>query len=218
MPSQWLHEVNMWPILLLSLCALLCGSLPFAVWVGHWLLGSDIRQYGDANPGATNVLRAGGKAAAALALTLDFLKGALPVGLAHLWLNIQGWPLIIIAVLPVVGHAFSPFLRFRGGKAVAVTGGIWCGLTLWEGPTVGGLLLGLFVMILAVDGWSVILALGGLLAYLTLTPPDWNMLMVRPSVWVIVGVWLGNISVVAWKHRAELQQPLRLKDSLRRRP
>ena len=64
----------LFPILWIILC-FLCGSLPFSVWIGAFLLGKNIRQYGDANPGATNVLRAGGKASAALALLLDRVLG-----------------------------------------------------------------------------------------------------------------------------------------------
>src|SRR5690242_19021308 len=100
--------------------AFFCGALPFSVWIGQRVLKKDIRRYGDTNPGATNVLRAGGRGAAALALLLDFLKGALPVALAHFQANFTGWPLVGVALAPVLGHAFSPFLRFKGGKAVAV--------------------------------------------------------------------------------------------------
>ena len=86
------------------LFAFLAGAFPFSLWVGRLFLGRDIRTVGDANPGATNVLRAGGKGAAALALLLDFLKGALPVGIAHFQLGFTGWWLVVIAVLPILGH------------------------------------------------------------------------------------------------------------------
>ncbi|MFN8492818.1 MAG: glycerol-3-phosphate acyltransferase [Caldilineaceae bacterium] len=187
--------------------AFFCGSLPFSVWIGQRLLKKDIRRYGDANPGATNVLRAGGRSAAVLALLLDFLKGALPVALAHFQANLTSWPLVGIALAPVLGHAFSPFLGFKGGKAVAVTGGIWCGLTVWEGPTVGGLLLGLFVLLLAVDGWTVIFAILGMLLYFILTPATWNGLAARPELSVILAVGVGNLLILAWKHRTDLMRP-----------
>jgi len=186
--------------------AFLCGSLPFSLWIGRFVLGKDIRTVGDANPGATNVLRAGGKGAAAVALLLDLLKGAIPVGIVHFQLNFSGWPLLLVAIAPVLGHAFTPFLRGRGGKAVATSGGIWCGLTIWEGPSVGGLLLGLCTYLLGANGWAVLLALSGMILYLGLTPADWNGLAARPDRWVIWGVGLLNLLIIGWKHRADLRQ------------
>ena len=122
--------------------AFFCGSLPFSVWLGKIALGKDIRHFGDANPGAANVFRAGSQGWGWIAILLDILKGALPVGLANFGAGITGWPLAAIALAPVAGHAFSPFLRFKGGKAIAVSLGIWCGLTLYQVPLVLGLLLG----------------------------------------------------------------------------
>ncbi len=185
--------------------AFLAGSLPFSVWIGQRMLKQDIRQYGDANPGATNVLRAGGRGSYVVALLLDLLKGALPVGLAHFTFHFTGWALIGVALAPLLGHAFSPFLRGRGGKAVATTGGIWAGLTLWEGPTVSGLLLGLSTLILPANGWSVITSMLGLLLYLLATPASWNLLDARPDRWVIITIWLGNFLLLLWKHRADFR-------------
>ncbi len=196
------------------LLAFLSGSLPFSVWIGRFLLGQDIRTVGDANPGATNVLRAGGKGAAALALLLDLLKGAIPVGIAHFQVGFTGWPLVLVAILPVLGHAFTPFLGGRGGKAVATTGGIWCGLTIWEGPSIGGILLGLCTYLLGANGWAVLTAISAMVIYLGLTPTTWNGLDARPERWVIWTVGLFNLLIVGWKHRADLRQPPRL----RRRP
>lgn len=200
--------------ILTFLFAFIAGALPFSVWIGRMALGQDIRRYGDANPGATNVLRAGGKGAAAAALLLDFLKGALPVGIAHFQLGFSGWALVIVALLPVLGHAFSPFLGGKGGKAVATTGGIWCGLTIWEGPTIGGLLLGLATYLFGANGWAVLTAVGAMVLYLALTPTDWNGLAARPETAIIWIVGLLNLLLLAWKHRSDLSHPPRL----RRRP
>ena len=197
--------------LFLFLFAFLAGALPFSLWVGQLALGKDIRRYGDANPGATNVLRAGGKKAAALALVLDFLKGAIPVGLAHFQLQVTGWPLIVVALLPVVGHAFSPFLGGRGGKAVATTGGIWCGLTIWEGPTIGGLLLGVTTYLVGANGWAVLTAISGMLLYLIFTPASWNGLAARPDTAVIWAVGLLNLLLIGWKHRSDLTKRPRIR-------
>lgn len=199
-----------WRFVLWLAAAFVAGSLPFSVWVGRIALRTDIRAVGDHNPGATNVLRAGGKGAAALALLLDFVKGAIPVGLALHWAGWSGWHLALIALMPVLGHAFSPFLGFRGGKAVAVTGGIWCGLTAWEGPTVGGLLLGLAVYLVGANGWAVVAAMTGMLLYLLAAPASWNLLG-RPDAATLLLVWVGNMAILVWKHRADLSQPPRLR-------
>jgi glycerol-3-phosphate acyltransferase PlsY len=185
------------------LIAFICGSLPFSVWIGRRWLGRDIRHYGDANPGATNVFRAGSKRLGMFALLLDFLKGAIPVGLAHFALGYNGGWLIATVLAPVLGHAFSPFLGWRGGKAVAVTGGVWCGLTVWEGPTIGGILLGLGVLVFGANGKAVLTAQIGLCAWLSFTPPAWNLLSARPSQLELLTIGAGILLILAWKHRKD---------------
>ncbi len=184
----------------------LSGSIPFSVWLGRLLLRADIRRYGDGNPGAANAWRAGGWPMGLLVGLLDYLKGGVPVGLAHFRWGIGGPDLATIALCPVLGHAFSPFLRFRGGKAIAVTFGIWTGLTLGEVPIILGALLGIGFLTLATDAYSVMLSMVGVLAHLLLRghPP------------LLIAVWIGNILVLVWKHRADLRQKPRLRPWLRR--
>jgi glycerol-3-phosphate acyltransferase PlsY len=177
--------------------AFLAGSLPFSLWIGRLALGRDVREVGDGNPGATNVLKAGGAKWGALALLLDLLKGAIPVGLANFVFGFEGLALVVIALAPVAGHAFSPFLRFRGGKAVATTGGIWSGLTIWEVPTIGGLLLAFWYTFIAESGWAVVLTMLSIIAYLLLTHADPLLLIVA----------VGNLALLAWKQRADLRRP-----------
>jgi acyl phosphate:glycerol-3-phosphate acyltransferase len=117
------------------------GSLPFSLWIGKIALKTDIRRLGDGNPGGFNVWKAGGHFWAIIAILLDGFKGAVPVGLAHFTYGVDGWPLIPVALAPLVGHIYSPILKFHGGKGLATTFGIWLGLTLWLGPTVFGLSL-----------------------------------------------------------------------------
>ena len=179
------------------------GAMPFSLWLGK-LSGKDIRNYGDGNPGAFNAWRAGGYRLGIPAVLLDYLKGIVPVSLANFGFGFTGWGLVLVALAPVFGHAFSPFLRFRGGKAVAATFGIWTGLTVWEGPTLLGVLLGMFFSIQKVDGWSVMLAMFGLLAYL----------LVRQSAPSILIICSGNILILAWKHRHDLRQKMELKPSI----
>jgi glycerol-3-phosphate acyltransferase PlsY len=186
--------------------AYLSGSIPFSVWLGRTALHTDIRNYGDHNPGATNVARAGGWQLGALALLLDMLKGALPVGLAWYWGGLSGWSLVPVALAPVLGHAYSPFLRFQGGKALAVTMGVWGGLTLGEGPLVLAILLLLWYALIAIDGWAVLLTGLSFGAYLLLTEAEAYLL----------AIWVGNILIVAWKHRADLALVPQLRPWLKR--
>lgn len=188
------------PNLLWILLAFCAGALPFSVWIGARFLGKDIRRYGDANPGATNVLRAGGRGAYVVALLLDLLKGALPVGAAR-WISASdGWWLALIALAPILGHAFSPILRFRGGKAVAVTAGVWCGLTAWEGPVVGSILLTLFTFWVGANGKAVLGAMLGVLLYFVVTPAP----TFRADLWpTLVCLWIANVALLAWKHRTD---------------
>jgi glycerol-3-phosphate acyltransferase PlsY len=186
-------------VLLWALLGLLLGSVPSAYWLGSLVLRTDIRQYGDGNPGAANAWRAGGWRAGVPAVLLDYLKGVLPVGLAQVFGAISGWGLVPVALAPVLGHAFSPFLRLRGGKALAVTFGVWTALMLWEGPTVLGVSLGICSLVQAADGWSVILALVALAGYLLLSQAGASTMV----------IWAGNLIIVAWRRRPDLRHRIR---------
>lgn len=186
-----------------------CGALPFSVWIGAAWLGKDIRTVGDANPGATNVWRAGGRMAAALALILDMLKGSLSVVIAYHILGVRDAWLVPIALAPIAGHAYSPLLRGRGGKAVAVTGGVWAALTAWEGPTIGGLGLLAATLVFGANGWAVMIALIAIAFYMAWAPPAWNGLFTRPEPAILLWIILGNIVIVASRHVADLSNPPR---------
>ena len=127
--------------------ALVLGSLPFSLWIGKIFLRKDIRRFGDGAPGATNVARAGSKALYIVAVLLDAFKGTVPVWLSQMLSGMTGWELTAVAIAPVAGHAFSPFLNFRGGMGMATTFGVWLGLTGWTGPLVMALCIGFMFII-----------------------------------------------------------------------
>jgi len=179
--------------LAMALVGFASGSMMFSAWLVR-LRRRDIRRFGDANPGAMNAFRAGGWTIGLPALLLDFLKGALPVAAGRWALGITGAWLVPVAVAPVIGHAFSPWVGFRGGKAVAVTFGAWCGLTLWEGPTVLGLGLALSCLWPARDAWRV---MAGMLLLLL-----WWLL--RGAEAHLFAIWAGHFVVLAVKHRRDL--------------
>ncbi|MCS7252129.1 MAG: glycerol-3-phosphate acyltransferase [Thermoflexus sp.] len=178
-----------------SAVAFLSGSLPLAWWIGRWGMKVDIRQYGDGNPGAMNVRRAGGRGWFVLALLLEFFKGAIPIWLARHIGGLSDWALIPLAIAAPVGHAFSPWLGFRGGKALAVTFGVWSGLTLWQIPMLLGGLFALFLRLAPPEARAVrlgTLSLDGLLAFAAAA--GW-----APVAWLVVA--LGHTALLLWTHR-----------------
>ena len=112
----------------------LIGSLSFAVIVSRMMGLQDPRTYGSQNPGATNVLRSGSKAAAVLTLLLDAVKGWLPVFLVQRLPGI-GLDAVIAAcaLAAFAGHVWPVFFRFKGGKGVATAAGVLFGLEPWLG-------------------------------------------------------------------------------------
>jgi len=182
--------------ILMIVIAFVSGAIPYSVIVGKVALKDDIRKYGDHNPGATNVFRAGGKHWGILAGFLDMAKAAIPVFIAVWSLNLSGIDLVLVSLAPIVGHAYSPFLRFKGGKAVGATFGTWIGLTIWEVPTVLGIMLFYWFTSVKISGWAVIFAMLSLLVYLLLAKNDPVLLL----------VWLGNIIIFILKHREDLSQ------------
>ena len=108
----------------LVLSAFWLGACPFSLWIGRWLLDRDIREYGDGNPGAANVFRAGGRRLGCLALILDIGKGVPFVALAHSFFGFSEIVVMGVGLSAILGHAFSPILRFRGGKSIAATFGV----------------------------------------------------------------------------------------------
>jgi len=123
-------------VLAAVLAAYLVGSLSFAVLVSRVMGLNDPRTYGSKNPGATNVLRSGNKAAAAVTLLLDGAKGWLPVWLVSTWG--PGWglgaaTLALVGLAAFLGHLYPVFFRFKGGKGVATAAGVLLGFEPWLG-------------------------------------------------------------------------------------
>ena len=116
--------------------AYLIGSVSFAVLMSRLFRLPDPRTYGSKNPGVTNVLRTGRKAVAALTLLGDAAKGWLAVHLAQHYAPQYGLGSATIAAVALavfLGHSYSVFLRFHGGKGVATTLGVLLALNLWLG-------------------------------------------------------------------------------------
>ena len=118
-----------WTLVTFCAAAYLIGSLPLGYWATRWRrLGLDIRGYGSGNVGTANIYRHAGFALAAVIGPLQFVQGLLPVLLARYVGNVTGAGLVGVGILAVVGNGWSIFLRFDGGRGVAVSTGAVAGL------------------------------------------------------------------------------------------
>jgi glycerol-3-phosphate acyltransferase PlsY len=119
-----------------TLAAYLMGSLSFAVIVSRVMGLNDPRTFGSKNPGATNVLRSGSKAAAIITLLLDAAKGWLPVMLVKWYgqpYGLSDGTVAMVGMAAFVGHLYPVFFKFIGGKGVATALGVLLGLSGWLG-------------------------------------------------------------------------------------
>lgn len=183
-------------ILLWVIFAFSCGMLPLSYWLGKLFLKVDIRQYGDGNPGGTNVWKAGGKWWGILAILLDGLKGLIPVILALYLGGIEGWWIFPVSLAPILGHVFSPLMNFRGGKALATTFGVWTGLTLYLVPMIFGIALGFWIWLLKNDGWAILVGISSVLVFLLI----WNF---DP---VLVSIWVANGTILVWRYSDKFKE------------
>ena len=185
--------------------AYLLGSVSFAV-VASWIFRlPDPRTFGSMNPGATNVLRSGNKAAAIFTLLGDSGKGWVAVVLAQHFAPVWGLDnkvIAVVALLVFLGHIWPVFLRFKGGRGVATALGVVLGLNLWPG-------------ILAVITWIIVAiiwrfsSLSALVAA-TLTPVyAWIFLGSDLSTFVIFTISL----LVIWRHKSNIANLLAGKET-----
>jgi len=188
------------PWLVWTFLGFLAGSLPFSVIVGHLFAKTDIRRYGDGNPGGTNAWKAGGWQVGVPATFLDMAKGYFPVMLAQHF-GVASWSLVPVALAPILGHAFSPFLKFQGGKALAATGGVWIALI---GPKALGIYLLVTLPVLALQTEDALTANSGLWSLLA------YMIFIDRSPNLILACLLNDL-LVAWKHRQGLRNRIVLR-------
>ena len=193
--------------IIFAVVAFLLGSIPFSFLIGKIGLKKDIRTVGDGNPGGFNVLKAGGVAWGGLAIFLDAFKAALPVGLAtHIFL-FTGWDLVIISIAPVFGHAFSPFLRFKGGKAIASTGGVTIGWSILPMPMVLMIALIALYTTLTSSAWATMYTWATGILFLLVTSATWEWM----TAWFIIGILLN------YKHWHDLKNPVQVKPNIKKR-
>ena len=199
---------NTFTAILLIAFAYLCGSLPFGYWAGL-MKGMDIRKHGSGNIGATNVIRVLGKGVGIPVFILDMLKGVVPVALAESWMNHHGASpgtatliAVCCAAAAVLGHMFTFWLGFKGGKGVATSAGALLGLAPLS------LLIG-FVVWLIVYFRSRVVALASIASAIAL-PIAMALVMTYQGTWNFVLLGLGIVMgvLVAVRHRSNIARML----------
>jgi glycerol-3-phosphate acyltransferase PlsY len=185
------------PLLWLLLAgAFLLGSIPFGFLAGR-MRGIDLREHGSRNIGATNVLRVLGTAPGVTVLLLDALKGYLPAWYAK-HIGLEGWWVVATGLCAVLGHIYSPFVRFRGGKGVATSLGVLIALS----PLIAGASLLVFVVAVALTRW---VALGSILGAIT-QAVLFCVLPQQPTAYRLFALVVA--AFVIFRHRSNIQRML----------
>tara|TARA_B100000902_G_scaffold301144_1_gene288833 strand:- start:665 stop:1288 length:624 start_codon:yes stop_codon:yes gene_type:complete len=141
--------------LIFSIISFISGSIPYPVILTKLLSGKDVREVGDNNPGAVNAWKSGGSYIGIIVMFIEFLKAILPIAIAIRFFGIEGFDLVIVSIMPILGHSFSPFLKFKGGKALAVTAAMWLAIFQFEAAAVIFGLLAIFFALQKNDAWTV---------------------------------------------------------------
>jgi glycerol-3-phosphate acyltransferase PlsY len=193
-------------VVLLMVVGYLLGAIPFGIVVSKVLGLPDPRTAGSKNVGFTNVLRVSGKKAGLLTLLGDLGKGWVIGWAAMHWLTDESY-IMVVALAPILGHLFSPFLGFKGGKGVATAIGVVLGLS----PSIGLLLLLIWLGAVAIWRYSSggALAAFGCFPIVTVVNEQRQeffifSLIVTTLIWIkhkdnIVRLWKGTESKIGQK-------------------
>jgi glycerol-3-phosphate acyltransferase PlsY len=191
--------------LIFVVSAYLLGSVSFAVLMSKAFGLADPRTYGSGNPGATNVLRSGKKAAAALTLLGDAAKGWLAVLLAQKLVPMDGNYLMVVAIVALavfLGHLFPVFLNFNGGKGVATALGVLLALSGWLGLATLATWL-LVALVFRLSSLSALVAAVG--------APIYAFLFGLPQEWVMASGIMSLLLI--WRHKSNIQNLLAGRES-----
>jgi len=179
-------------VIVVLLCYLI-GSMPFSYLLSRIFEGVDIRKKGSGNIGATNVLRTSGVKIAVPALIGDLLKGIVA---AWIGLSMGGTVLAVICSLAaVIGHCYSIFLRFYGGKGVATA----AGSVLYLMPDVLLILLCVFIVVAAISRY---VSLASITA--TVLFPILTLLLMKPLPYIVSSFFLALL--VIYRHRENIER------------
>ncbi len=190
------NEVSIFHFIAGFVCGHLCGSIPSGLWIVRSLFGIDIREYGSKNIGTTNVFRTVGAKAALLVLIIDVIKGILAVAAMN-YLFADPLLNVVTALGALLGHNYSAFLGFKGGKGVA-TG---LGLLVYLMPKVS---LGCFLVWLALVLATRYVSLGSIVA--AVLAPVFSWYFDYPPAYIVFGGIAGLFVVI--RHKENIKRLL----------
>ena len=180
----------------LMIVAYILGSIPNALWIGKVFKGIDVREHGSKNTGSTNAARVLGAKLGILTLILDISKGAIPTLIASMLLD-SSISVILVGICAILGHSFSIFMKFKGGKAVATTVGVFIVLV----P--GAILLAAIVFFL-VFGITRYVSLSSMIGAISL--PIWIIIFYKNIPLTIFGIIIAILIIV--RHKSNIQRLL----------
>jgi glycerol-3-phosphate acyltransferase PlsY len=182
--------------LVVVLVAYLLGSIPFGYLLVRWKTGGDVRATGSGNIGATNVLRTTGRLAGVATLLLDIGKGYLAVWIARQWTGESPLWMSLAALAVIAGHAYSVFLGFKGGKAVASFVGAFLCLT----PFAVAMEMIVFGVVVA---WTRYISLGSIVGAATFPLAVWLLVQPPMPIWMAATV---ACAFIIYKHRSNIER------------
>ena len=177
------------------------ASIPWSLIIGFIFSKQDIRTIGDKNPGGTNTLKLAGIKVGLLAISLDILKSFFPIYFAIIF-GFDDFQVAILCFAAISGSIFSPFLRFNGGKSLAVSCGIWMAISLGMiGPLIC-LIMAFSHLIQKTHLWTILSGWLGILIW---------VLIFSLSIEYIV-IFIINFILVMFKHKNEFNQKIILRN------
>lgn len=183
-------------LVLAIVASYLLGAIPTSQWVVRAVKGVDLRTVGSGNLGATNLYRLLGWRYAIPVGLFDAAKGAIPVAFIGPWAGLGVVGSLLLGVVAVVGHVFSVFVKFKGGKGVATGSGIVLGLAPWAFVAT----LVVWIVTVRLSGY---VSLGSILAALALPAAVWFLHPERREV----VLYLAALSlIIIWMHRANIRR------------
>lgn len=180
------------------LAAYLLGSIPSSYWVAKLVAGIDLREHGSKNLGATNLYRVLGWKYALPVGAFDALKGAIPVLVIAPWSGNSAWLPVILGGCAVLGHVYSLFVRFRGGKGVATAAGVVLALA----PAAFAVSAAVWALVVWLSGY---VSLGSIGAAVIFPLAVW---LLGPQQAPVLAAGIGLALLILYTHRSNIQRLL----------